>query len=76
MKEFPPMPKVYGTVTIGERGQVVIPAKLRKEYGLGAGEKLIVIGKNGGPIGLIPAQQFNAFISQHEQFLAQVRKTL
>jgi AbrB family looped-hinge helix DNA binding protein len=34
----------YGTVTVGERGQIVIPAEARRDYGLETGEKLIVIG--------------------------------
>ena len=32
----------YGAVTIGERGQVVIPAEARKQHGLEPGEKLLV----------------------------------
>jgi AbrB family looped-hinge helix DNA binding protein len=32
----------YGAVTVGERGQVVIPAEARKQTGLEAGEKLLV----------------------------------
>lgn len=32
----------YGAVTLGERGQVVIPAETRKEFGLKPGDKLLV----------------------------------
>ena len=32
-----------GTVTIGERGQIVIPAEARKKLGLQSGERLMVI---------------------------------
>ena len=32
----------YGHVTVGERGQVVIPAEARKEFGLSPGDKLLV----------------------------------
>ena len=35
---------VYGTTTIGEKGQVVIPAEARKSLGLVPGEKLLVFG--------------------------------
>ncbi len=31
-----------GSVTLGERGQVVIPAEARKEFGLKPGDKLLV----------------------------------
>lgn len=32
----------YGSVTIGERGQIVIPAEARKHYSLSPGDKLLV----------------------------------
>ncbi len=32
----------YGAVTVGERGQVVIPAKARQECGVQPGDKLLV----------------------------------
>jgi AbrB family looped-hinge helix DNA binding protein len=35
---------VYGTTTIGEKGQVVIPAEARKSLKLMPGEKLLVFG--------------------------------
>ena len=33
----------YGSVTVGERGQVVIPANARNELGIRAGDKLLVM---------------------------------
>ena len=33
----------YGTVTVGERGQVVIPAGARNELGIKPGDKLLVM---------------------------------
>ena len=36
--------KCYGSTSMGERGQVVIPAEAREEVGLEPGEKLIVFG--------------------------------
>lgn len=32
-----------GTVTVGERGQVVIPAPVRREMGLRTGDRLLVL---------------------------------
>jgi len=40
--------KFYDVVTVGERGQVVIPAKARKQLGIGAGAKLLAFE---GPFG-------------------------
>ena len=34
----------YGTTTMGEKGQVVIPAEARKAMGIKKGEKLLVFG--------------------------------
>lgn len=33
----------YGAVTVGERGQIVIPAEARAELGIQAGDKLLVM---------------------------------
>ena len=34
----------YGSVTVSERGQIVIPAEARKDFGIKAGDKLLVFG--------------------------------
>lgn len=36
--------KFYGSVTVSERGQIVIPAEARKDFGIEVGEKLLVLG--------------------------------
>ena len=36
--------KFYGSVTIGERGQIVIPVEARKDFGMKPGDKLLVFG--------------------------------
>lgn len=33
----------YGSVTVGERGQIVIPAEARAELGIKPGDKLVVM---------------------------------
>lgn len=33
----------FGTSTVGERGQVVIPAEAREEFGIQPGDKLMVM---------------------------------
>ncbi len=38
--------KFYGSTTIGERGQIVLPAKLRDDFKIKKGEKLLVIGNS------------------------------
>ncbi|MDD5382058.1 MAG: AbrB/MazE/SpoVT family DNA-binding domain-containing protein [Candidatus Margulisbacteria bacterium] len=42
----------YDTVTVGERGQVVIPAKARRDFAIKPGDKLIVL-QGMGKMGLV-----------------------
>ena len=54
--------KVYGTTTVGARGQVVIPADARKDLNLKPGDQLLVIGKFGKLLGLMKAEQLSEFV--------------
>lgn len=40
--------KLYGTATVGTKGQIVIPADARKEMGIEEGDRLYVIGSVEG----------------------------
>jgi AbrB family looped-hinge helix DNA binding protein len=42
----------YDTVTVGERGQVVIPAKARRDFHIKPGDKLMVL-QGLGKMGLV-----------------------
>lgn len=33
----------FGTATVGDRGQVVIPAEARKKFGINPGDKVLVL---------------------------------
>ena len=55
--------KMYGTTTVGSRGQVVIPAEARKELGIKPGDQLLVMGKFGKVLGLMKAQQLTELVS-------------
>lgn len=39
----------YGTVTVGERGQIVIPAKARRDLEIETGDKLLIMGRTKKP---------------------------
>lgn len=59
---IPPAPKdknIWGSVTINERGQLVIPKPAREKFNLNGGQRLIVLSDNDG-IALIPAETFEA----------------
>ena len=57
---LPPSPagkSIWGTVTVNDRGQIVIPKDARDKYGITEGTRLIVAGDEIG-IALIPAEAF------------------
>lgn len=59
---IPPAPRgknIWGSITINERGQLVIPKPAREKFGLTGGQRLIVLSDEEG-IALIPAEQFEA----------------
>lgn len=65
--------EVYGAVTVGEKGQVVIPAQLRKSFNINSGDKLIVFAKHH-MVGLIPAEHLSEFLNQTTQMIAKFKK--
>ena len=44
---------VFGTVKVGERGQIVIPAKARKLFNIKPRDLLLVVGNKDGGMGLV-----------------------
>ena len=61
---------VYGTTTIGEKGQVVIPAEARKALGLVPGEKLLVFGMGREMLAMAKLsnlEKFAAHLASHAE---------
>lgn len=57
--------KLYGTATVGTKGQVVIPAEARKELNLKEGDKLYVVGSEKGHfVGFVKEEQLKKLISK------------
>ena len=59
---IPPAPKgknIWGSVTINDRGQIVIPKDARDYFGLIGGRRLIVLSDEHG-IALVPIEVFEA----------------
>ncbi len=50
---------LWGTVKLGNRGQIVIPKEARDKYGLQEGSRLVVLGDEEG-IALIQAEKFES----------------
>lgn len=58
---IPPRGKhLFGIVTVGDKGQIVIPAKARKVFGISAGDQLVVLGDEGQGIAIIKSEEFLA----------------
>lgn len=56
---LPPRGKhLFGTVTVGERGQIVIPKQARELFDIEAGDVLLVLGDEGQGLAVLKADEF------------------
>jgi AbrB family looped-hinge helix DNA binding protein len=68
------IPKFYGAVVVGERGQIVIPAEARRNMNINSGEKLIVLG---GPqerpaLMIIKAESILEFLGKATEYMSRL----
>lgn len=57
--------KLYGTATVGTKGQVVIPADAREELAISTGDRLYVVGSpQGGFLGLLKEESLEQIVQQ------------
>jgi AbrB family looped-hinge helix DNA binding protein len=69
--------KFFGSATVSERGQVVLPIELRKKMKLQAGDKLIVMGTLGDNVVLLLKTDFlTQILGKMEQGQNELRKLL
>jgi AbrB family looped-hinge helix DNA binding protein len=62
--------QIYGTVKVGDRGQVVIPSKARKELNIKPGDLLFVMaGRNRRGIAMVKADTMREFAEKIMQGL-------
>ena len=54
----------FGVVKVGEKGQIVIPAKARKVFDIQAGDNLIVLGDEAQGIALLKEKDFMAMVEE------------
>jgi AbrB family looped-hinge helix DNA binding protein len=70
--------RFYGATTIGERGQVVIPAEARKDLELAHSTKVMVF--SGGPIGdgllLLKADTVSEMLTRANKLLSGLKDIL
>ena len=60
----PPGKNIWGTATMGERGQIVIPKAARDRFGLKAGCRFVVLSDEVG-IALLPAEFFEQMMKEY-----------
>ena len=57
----PPKGKhLFGVVTVGDKGQIVIPAKARKTFEIASGDQLVVLGDEAQGLAIMKAENFLA----------------
>ena len=58
---IPPKGKhLFGVVTVGEKGQIVIPAKARKMFAISPGDQLVVLGDESQGLAIIKSDHLLA----------------
>ena len=71
------MPKFYGSTTVGERGQVVIPSDARKDFHIAPADKLLVFGGPHGDILLLAkAESIAEFMAKTMGMLEQIKESV
>ena len=66
--------KLYGTATVGTKGQVVIPAEARAELGIATGDRLYVVGSpEGGYLGLLKEESLDSLMQHLTQQIESFR---
>ena len=62
---MPGSKKLYGTATVGSKGQVVIPADAREELNIQPGDRLYVLGSmHGNGIVLLKEEMLEEIVQQ------------
>lgn len=68
----PPKGKhLFGVVTVGEKGQIVIPKRARKIFHIQAGDHLVVLGDENQGIAIIKADQMLRFMNGVQQAMSE-----
>jgi AbrB family looped-hinge helix DNA binding protein len=69
--------KLYGSATVGSKGQIVIPAEAREELGLKEGEKLVIVREpRGGGLLVLKAQIVEDFLGQMQSDIGSIAETI
>ncbi|HBB27569.1 TPA: AbrB family transcriptional regulator [Candidatus Gracilibacteria bacterium] len=53
---------MFGSVTVGTKGQVVIPKEVREVLDISPGDTLVVVTKHNKAIGMVKTDDMEAFM--------------
>jgi AbrB family looped-hinge helix DNA binding protein len=67
--------KMYGSVVVGTKGQIVIPSEVRKALDIGPGDSLVVVTKHGKAIGLVKTNDLEEFMEYMRQEMDSFKAT-
>ncbi|MFA7244646.1 MAG: AbrB/MazE/SpoVT family DNA-binding domain-containing protein [Candidatus Magasanikbacteria bacterium] len=63
---------IYGTTSLGERGQIVVPKKLREKMKMKKGDNFVVVEKHG-MVALMPTEMMSDFITEVTKHLKEIK---
>ncbi|HDZ59471.1 MAG TPA: AbrB/MazE/SpoVT family DNA-binding domain-containing protein [Actinobacteria bacterium] len=75
-QEPPAGPEFFGSATVGERGQIVIPADARQKLDIRPGDKLMIFSNLHGmrSLSVMKAEQVTEFVSRAMANLSRIEK--
>ncbi len=71
-------PTLFGTATVGPKGQIVIPVEARQRLGIKPGDKVVVVGPAHKPqfVGLCNESVFRDALAKFDTKLNEVQNNL
>lgn len=64
----------YGSTSVGERGQMVIPIKARKDFKIKNGEELLVFGSAGKFLSIVKLSEVKGLLEELEEQFKGIEK--
>ncbi len=68
--------RFYGTTTVGEKGQIVIPAEARQAMDITKGDKLLTFGIGSNMVALVKLSELEQFATHLSDRLESIRKII
>ena len=65
--------RFYGSITVSDRGQVVIPAEARRDFGIEVGDKLLVLGDLDQGLAIVKA---SVFLDRYTNYSAAIQSLM